>query len=143
MPTLTINGVPFTDLAAWGAAAGNYYALPPLGMPPCAGKPEVLYHKIRYPGRDNTGRKKSGFLQLPIYADLIVVNTVANAGTARKTMLAALEQLARYTITLPQGDAYPGCVCEGLRGDPHEENVAGGLIGIVYPLLFLQLSDAN
>lgn len=147
---LTIDGTSYNPLASYTGAgvvatAGVYFAMPPLGILPQAGDEEYEEFQVGFIGVEGTGTRRSRFMRLPIWLDLVIVNTVAGAGSVRKSLLssAKLKKQNRYTITLPETDSYPGCKCIGLRGIPTQETLGKDYIGIILPLAFEQLSKTN
>lgn len=125
MPTLTINGTSYTDfLQAFVAnattpAAGQYYAIPPWGKPPTEGSFQYQEQHITFPGvLDAMGTKRIAFGPRQISCDLIVVGAskAAAAGNAA-TLLTAMNQVQRYTISLPDGVSRPGCKLASAQQD--------------------------
>ncbi len=146
--TFVANGNTFNALSTFFAAnavvAGLYYALPPLGEPPTAGEPIYDESHVSFPGRDFVGIVRSGRSTRRIWADLVIINSLSASGAVRKTLLESLKQLARYTVTLPNGDSYDGCRLMAELGPPTVMNIASGYIAICYhSVCFESLSDSN
>jgi len=124
--------------------AGIYYALPPLGNAPEAGDPIYDESRINIPGRDNTGMVRSGFVRQYIWADMVLIYSLASMGANKKNFLAGLRQLARYTITLPDGDSYNGCRLIQPCSRATRENIASGFVAVTFhDMCFESLSDQN
>lgn len=141
---ITIASYSYLPLSSYlGAGVGIYYALPPIGEPPRAGAGIYDESRVNIPGRDNTAIVRSGFIYLPVWADMVIVNSLAASGAACKTFLAGLKQLARYNVTLPNGDSYDGCRLMRDVPRPEVQTVKVDLIAITYRLYFEQLSDTN
>lgn len=146
--TISINGTAYKGLdeffVAGAVVAGIYYALPPLGNAPEAGQPRYDESRVNIPGRDWTAIVRSGKVALPIWADMVLIDTLANMGAKVKTFLAGLTQLARYTIILPDTSTYLGCRLMQQAPRPVRENISAGYVAVTYHnLCFEQLSDAN
>lgn len=117
MPTLSINGTSYTDFTQAFAgnltspAAGNYYAVPPWGRPPLESGFQYQEQHITFPGVLNAmGTKRIAFGPRTIHCELIIVATSkASAMSTAASRIASMNQLARYTITLPDGGSRPGC----------------------------------
>lgn len=145
---LAINGYSYPSLATLCVAgvptAGIYYDVPDSGVEPEAGAPNYRESKVQISGRDSTVVVRSGFSDLQLMpVNLVLVATLANLGSAKKSLLAGFMQLARYTVTMPDGDSYDGCGCRGLVSTPSRVSLSGGLIALTLPLAFEQLSTTN
>ncbi len=150
MPTLTINGVAITDFAqAFGAAngfptAGNYYALEPYGQPPRAGFKTYREIPVMFPGVDGIALKRMGGGARSISADLLIAGaSKAAVGTAFAALDASFTQLARYTITMPEGTAYQGCKLPAGGGSIVGWMTIGTAFVALVRLNFLQYSETN
>lgn len=98
--------------------------------------------EITYPGVNGVALKRLGFRALKVNVELIIVGaTKAAVGTSKDTLLTSLSQLARYTITMPEGTSLPGCKYEsGMMGPWMSFN---GRFACLVPLTFRQYSKAN
>jgi len=147
MPVLTINGTNYSDFvqAFTGSspAPGQYYALPPFGMPPLENIFQYQEQHITFPGVLNAmGTKRIAFGPRIISCELIVIGAskAAAAGSAAALLL-AMAQLQRYTITLPDGVSRPGCKYLNAT----EDSWVFGFLGawaVVMSCSFIQLQDS-
>lgn len=134
--TFEANDEVFKPLSSFFVAnavvTGLYYALPPLGEPPEAGEPFFEDYRVSFPGRPFVGKVRSGEILTPIWADIILISALANLGATKKTLLRDLKQLARYTVTLPDGDSYDGCAIWDRLPRPTRTTIAPGFIALTY-----------
>lgn len=153
--TLTINGATFTSLetgfTAGVLAAGNYYPtggeMVPMGGPPTVGEPSSRRVRGGFPGQAGLFTKDfSGAFYgegTPIYADLIFAGTESAARSAFETYRASFYTPPRYSIILPNGATFQGCLLkQGGVGRPRFEWI-NGVVLLFAPFMFEQLSAAN
>ncbi len=121
MPNVTINSTPYANwysgFSAGVLTAGVYYLDPgsKLGKPPSVGGKTYREFERVFPGVDGVGIVRNNFESLLIEIDLILVDsTRAGVGTKRAAIDILVTQLARYTITMPDGQAYQGCRCASM-----------------------------
>lgn len=147
--SLTINGTtinPFVTAFAGNVtspAAGNYYpdSRDPFGSPPTQGALQYDDRMIRFPGVYAIGIKRMTLTGRPIHADIIVSHTSkANTAGAANSLLSSFNQLARYTITLPDGVSHPGCRLTN-ASEVHWFSV-GTSICVVLSCEFVQLQES-
>jgi hypothetical protein len=113
MATLTVNGLAYTELyeSINGATyvQGRYHAHGVPGMAPSAGAPIYRDVEVEFPGVDGIGVIRFGFRGRPLYMALCWVGTESYCQTTQKSDMDTLTQLARYSVTLPNGATFPGC----------------------------------
>lgn len=143
--TLTINGVTYTELTAAFAGgvtvpiAGNYYAVNPFGSPPLETAFTYDDKFIPYVGVfDAIGRKRVAPKGKIITAEMIVINaTKAGCMSTAAGQMETMNQLARYAISLPNGNTRNNCVALDLAESKCLE--CGSMFGIMIKGTFIQL----
>ena len=149
MSALSINGTTYPDfLQAFAGnittpSPGQYYAIPPWGKPPTETAFQYQEQHITFPGVLNAmGTKRIAFGPRTISCELIIVgNSKASAAGSAATLMAAMNQLQRYTITLPDGISRPGCKLLNAHGDDWIFSFSGAWAALL-SCNFIQLQEA-
>jgi hypothetical protein len=153
--TLTIAGSTFASLetgfTAGILAAGNYYPTGAdsigMGGPPSVGEPASRRIKGGFPGQAGLFTKdfSGAFIGegTPVYADLIFAGTEAQCRAAFEAARALFYAPPRYSIVLPNGATFQGCLLKpGGIGRPRFDWINGTIV-MFAPFAFEQLSATN
>jgi hypothetical protein len=147
-PPLVVNGTSFPPFnAAFNAGTavpGVYYAVPPFGSPPREGAPEYEEIAVKFPGVPGVAFKRlAPFGLRTIKVELVFFGPKSLVETNRATLQDSFSQLARYTISLPDGPTRNGCRMTPGSGLATSQMVIAGYLSVIAAFEFRQYSEEN
>lgn len=147
----SVNFAPFADAFTGGANAptGNqrYYADGNLGDHPFETEPVYRDMDVEFVAIfSGVGEIRMLWLGRKINATLLFVGTEAQVRTLWTSTLASFRPHppVRYTVALPNGASYPGCVLESFPDVPKFVSpFVGDIMVFSAPVIFRQKSTSN
>ena len=146
MSVLVINSsnfAPFSEAFNAGTAVpGVYYAVPPFGAPPREGAPEYEEIAVKFPGVPGVAFKRlAPFGPRPIKVELVFFGPKSLVETNRAALQDSFSQLARYTISLPDGPTRNGCRMVQGSGLATSQQAIAGYVALIVAFEFRQYSQ--